>query len=101
MPRQSTQVTSLPVAVERTFDLWMWLEGRVADFSVYTRQSLGRRILDSVLDLMADLLRATYALRRSEKQLRALTDANERVTLLRLLVRGARERRYMSMCGSW
>ena len=88
---------SLPVAVERAYDLWLWLDARVVDFPVHARQSLGRRMLDAALDVLAALLRATYAPRDSAYASDALTFANERLALLRLLVRGARDRRYLAI----
>ncbi len=72
---------TLPVAVEQAYDLWLWLDGRVADFPAFARQSIGRRALDAALDVLAELLRATYAPRMSERIFSALIVANERLAL--------------------
>jgi hypothetical protein len=87
----------LPAAVERTYDLWLWLDARVADFPVHARHGIGRRMLDTVLDLLAALLRAAYAPRGTDRLCAALDSANEHAALLRLLLRGARERRYLAV----
>jgi len=58
---------------------------------------MGRRILDAAVDVMDQLLRATYASKQSVERLAALAAANQRVALLRLLLRGARERRHISI----
>jgi hypothetical protein len=88
---------TLPVAVERAYDVWLWLDARVADFPTYARHSIGARILDAAIDLLDAYLCATYAPARSEEGGRALVRANQRLALLRLLLRGARERRYLSV----
>jgi hypothetical protein len=88
---------TLPVAVERAYDLWLWLDARVVDFPAHARHSMGRRTLDAAIDLLEALLAATYAPARSAEAARALADANRRLALLRLLLRGARERRYVSV----
>ena len=87
----------LPVAVERACDIRLWLDARVTDFPTSARHGIGHRILDSAIDLLDAFLRATYAPSRSPEATAALTSANQRLALLRLLLRGARERRYLSI----
>lgn len=85
------------MVVERAYDLWLWVDARVVDFPAHARHSLGRRLRDAAIDLLALLLRATYAERESGRRRDALSEANEHIALLRLLLRGARERRYLSI----
>ena len=91
------KAASLPVVVERGYDLWLWLDARVVDFPAHARQSVGRRMLDAAIDVLGALLRATYAPRASDAAREALAQANERIALLRLLLRGARHRRYLAI----
>ena len=86
-----------PVAVDRAYELWLWLEGRVQDFPTAQKHQLGRRILDGAIDAMDALLQATYSPRGSAERPRALHHANHRLALVRLLLRGARERRLLSI----
>lgn len=95
MPRPSSFTP--PIAVDRAYDLWLWLEGRVADFPTVVRHQLGQRILDTVLELMNQLLIATYSTGRSAERLQALNHSNQRIAFLRMLLRGARERRHISI----
>ena len=88
---------SLPVAVQVAYEVWVWLDGRVEGFPANARRALGDRLLSESIDLLGDLVLASYAKRRSERQRRALEQASDRVALLRLLLRGARERRYLSI----
>lgn len=88
---------SLPAAVEHAYDTWLWLDARVTDFPAAARSNVGRRILDAAVDLLDAYLRATYAPKRSGEAAQALAQANHRLALLRLLLRGARERRYLSI----
>jgi hypothetical protein len=91
-PRATT-----PAAVDRAYDLWLWLDARVADFPTHARHALGRRALDAAVDVMDALLGAAYAPARSDEATRSLAEANRRLALLRLLLRGAQERRYLSL----
>lgn len=93
----STPQHDSPVAVERAYDLWVWLDARVSDFPNAARHNVGRRILDAAIDLLDAYLSATYAPRGGAALAEALTRANQRLALLRMLVRGARERRYLAV----
>lgn len=87
---------TLPVAVDRAYDLWLWLDARVGDMPAWVRHALGARILDTVLALLDLLLQAAYAPRGGAEQRTALQEANRRVAFLRLLLRGARDRRHLA-----
>ena len=88
---------SLPVAVERAYDIWLWLEARLVDFPVAARHGMGRHVGDAAVGALDALLEAAYAPRGSPATAIALERANQRLALLRLLLRGARERRYLSI----
>ena len=90
-------LATLPIAVERAYDIWLWLDGRVTDFPTAARHGVGHRILDASVDLLDAYLQAAYAPRSSPEATAALGRANQRLALLRLLLRGARERRYLSI----
>jgi hypothetical protein len=85
---------TLAAAVQQSYDLWLWLDARVMDFPVAARREHGRHLLDGVLGLMDALTRAHYA--PPTTRLGHLDEANARVAMLRLLVRGARELRRLS-----
>jgi hypothetical protein len=97
MSRTGPSRTTLPVVVERAYDFWLWLDARVADFPIAARHGMGRRAVDTMMDLLDLYLRATYAPQQSGEAALALGQANQRLALLRLLLRGARERRYLSI----
>lgn len=88
---------NLPVAVIAAYDLWLWLDARLADFPTWTRHGLGVRIGDSAIDVLDGLTTAAYARRASPECTAALTRANQRLALLRMLLRGARDRRCLSV----
>lgn len=87
---------SLPEVVDRVHALWVWLDGRVVDFPAHARSLLGARVLATVLDLLDLVLQAAYEVRTSATLPALLRQGNQRVALLRFLLRGARERRYLS-----
>ncbi len=88
---------TLPVAVERAYDLWLWLDAHVARFTTHARHSLGQRILDDALALLDALVAATYAPKASNTRREALDRARHRATMLTLLLRGARDLRHLSV----
>jgi hypothetical protein len=88
---------SLPIAVDRAYALWLWLDGRLVDFPATARPLAARRTFDAATDVLDALLEATYAPRASTRRRDALVRANQRLALLRLLLRGARDRRYLSI----
>ena len=85
-----------PVAVETTYALWLWLDARVIDWPTHARPALGARILDGVLTLLDHLTRAAFVARDDPAFAALLREANHRVAFLRLLLRGAFERRYLA-----
>lgn len=85
-----------PVAVESLWEFWVWLDARVADFPVSARHSLGEPLCTTTIEAMRALVSAGYRPRGSAEQRDALRTANEALALLRLLVRGAHARRYLS-----
>jgi hypothetical protein len=95
MPKPSSFTP--PVIVDRAYQLWLWLEGRVTDFPTVVRHQLGKRILDTALDIMNELLIATYSPGQSLKRLQALQSSNQRIAFLRMLLRGARECHHISI----
>jgi hypothetical protein len=88
---------SIPVAIDRAYALWVWLDGRLVDFPAAARPLAGRRVFDAATDLLDALLDATYAPRGDSRRRDALIRANQRLELLRLPLRGARDRRYLSI----
>ncbi len=88
---------SLPAVVERAYELWLWLDAHVVNLPAHTRAALGARTLDAALDLLDALLVAAYAPRASDDHVRALRSANQRVALLRFLLRGLRDRKHLSL----
>ena len=88
---------SIPVAVDRAYALWVWLDGRLVDFPATARPLAGRRVFDAATDVLDALLEATYASRGDPRRRDALVRANQRLALLRLLLRGTRDRRYLSI----
>jgi len=85
-----------PAAVERAQALWIWLDARVQDFPAASRHLLGARLVDCAIELLDALLAAAYAPRGSPELLEATARAAQRTALLRHLLRGARERRYLA-----
>lgn len=85
-----------PEAIERAYELWLWLDAHVVNLPAHARTSVGARVLDTILALLDGLLVAAYAPARSAPRAEALTLAHGRVTLLRYLLRGMHDRRYLS-----
>ena len=88
---------TVPVAVDRCYGLWLWLDARVIDFPVSARHGVGAIIVQTVVAALDALVEASYAPSGGVDRVAALRRANHRVALLRLLVRGARERHYLSI----
>jgi len=88
---------TLPAAVESAYALWLWLDARVTDFPTHARHTLGRHALDAAWSLLDALTEATYAPRASPARDAALRRANHQLAMLRLALRGARERRHLSV----
>ena len=95
VPQPST-VTSPAAVVEEGYQAWLWLDARVESFPASARRHVGHRTLDAVLEALAATAEAAY-LPSGRRRLGELELANRRLTLVRLLLRGARERRYLSV----
>ena len=93
----SSGPATVPVAVDRCYTLWLWIDARVMDFPVTARHGVGALLVQTVIAALDGLVEASYSPSASADRLAALRRANHRVALLRLLVRGARERHYLSI----
>lgn len=91
---RTVRTSKLAVVIDDTYTLWLWLDARVGNFPVSARREHGRHLLDAVLALLDALTRAHFA--PTHARLTHLDEANARLTLLRLLLRGARELRRIS-----
>jgi hypothetical protein len=94
-PLQATPPAPAAV-VEEGYQAWLWLDARVQGFASSARRQMGHRTLDAVLDALGATAEAAY-LPRGPRRVAELETANRRLTLVRLLLRGARERRYVSI----
>lgn len=92
-----TPRNSPPAAVDLAWQLMVWLDGHLVHLPAHTRAALGARALDAAVDLLDALLVAAYAPRASDDHARALRTANQRVSLLRFLLRGLRDRKHLSL----
>ncbi|MBN1608247.1 MAG: four helix bundle protein [Polyangiaceae bacterium] len=93
----SPATSPAPAAViEEGYQAWLWLDARVQGFPASARRQMGHRTLDAVLDALAAAAEAAY-LPRGARRVAELETANRHLTLVRLLLRGARERRYLSV----
>lgn len=88
---------ALPNAVNDAHDFWLWLDLRVRDLPTAARHTVGARMLTTSIDLLELLIQATYARRGSNTRHQSLARANVKLALLRLLVRGCRDRHYISI----
>lgn len=92
-PRPSS---TSPAAVEHAWRLWLWLDAVLPNLPAFARASAGAHAVDAALALLDALTTASWAPRDSPEARAALTAANTRVAFLRLLLRGMRERAYLS-----
>ena len=81
--------------VDDGYQAWLWLDERVAQFPVLARRMLGQRIVTAALDALVATVEASV-IRGSARAIR-LMDANRALTLVRILLRGARDRRHLSV----
>lgn len=82
--------------VEHGYGAWLWLDERIAGFPALARRQLGHRTLDAALDALVGVTEAAY-LPRGASRLARLDGVNRSLTVLRILLRGSRERRYLSV----
>ena len=94
MSNETTGTTFLAI-VEHGYQVWLWLDERVNSFPVAARRQLGHRILDACLDSLTATTEATYL--SANDRIASLYLVNRKLTLLRILLRGARERKYLSV----
>ena len=85
-----------PAAVEKTWQLWVWIDAHLPHMPAFARASAGAKLVDTLLSTLEELSRAAWLPRRSPEALGALRQANQRVAFARLLLRGMRERHYLS-----
>ena len=88
---------SLPVAVEQAYALWIWLDERVMGLPAHVRTATGARVLTTAVDVLDLLLCAAYEPRGSVHRPEYLRSANQRLALLRFLLRGLRDRKHISL----
>jgi hypothetical protein len=86
----------LASVVEDAYQAWLWVDARVAQLPVSARRQLGHRLLDAVLDALTGTAEAVY-LPRGRERTSCLQYVSRRLLLVRLLLRGARDRRYLSI----
>lgn len=87
----------MPNAVDLAYRLWLWFDARAASMPRTAQHGTGARMVATSESLMASLVRATYAKRGSDDRAEALAEANVHVAMLRLLTRGCRERKLLSV----
>ena len=83
--RRSKHEPSAPEAVERAYELWLWLEERVVSFPAASRASVGARITGAAVDVMDLTLKVAYAPRNAGEREVHLRGANQRVALIERL----------------
>ena len=82
--------------VEQGYQTWLWVDERVAAFPVSARRQLGHRAIDAALDALTATVQASY-LPRGDERIARLREANRALSVLRILLRGARDRRHLSI----
>jgi hypothetical protein len=82
--------------VDEGFATWLWIDERVASFPVHARRSLGHRLVEAVLEALVATTEAAYR-PRGEARVRELERVNRALAVARILLRGARERRHLSI----
>jgi|GEM_PF-1236186 len=96
-PPAASRARPTPASViEDTYQAWLWLDERASGFPALARRQVGHRALDAILDALTAVTEAAY-LPRGAPRARRLADANRSLTVLRILLRGARDRRYLSL----
>jgi hypothetical protein len=95
-PPPQSKLPPIASVVEEAFAAWMWLDARVASFPALARGHLGHRMLDATLDALSATTEAQFV-PRGRQRLALLTHVNRKLSLLRILLRGARERRHISV----
>ena len=86
----------LASVVEDAYQAWLWIDARVASFPVAARRQLGHRLLDAILAALTATTDAVYLPRGGERR-ECLRHVSRRLVLVRLLLRGSRDRRYLGV----
>jgi hypothetical protein len=86
---------SPPVVVEDAYTTWLWLDERVAQFPTLARRTLGQRLASAALDALVCTVEASMT--RGAPRLDCLVAANRSLTVTRLLLRAARDRRLLGV----
>lgn len=94
MSAETDRPTPASIA-EHGYSTWLWIDEHVARFPAGARRQLGHRIVDASLDALSGCVDAAYAPRSERETL--LGFVNRRLSLLRILLRGARDRRHLSI----
>ena len=95
--KPNSKLPHAPAAVvEQGYQAWLWIDARVAAFPTLARRQMGHRLLDATLDALVATTEAVY-LPRGRPRVARLHDANRALAVARILLRGARERRYLSV----
>ncbi len=81
-----------PPLFTKLYDIVKWLIGRVEGFSKAIRFSLGERILENAVLILEDVTRAQFR----KRKLDLLVCCNERLDVLRVLLRLAMETKGLS-----
>jgi len=84
---------SVPVVVSKTYDLTLWMLPKLAKFPRDQRFLLGDRIENMLLDILEDLIDATY----TKEKVNILKKANLRLEKLRFLVRLSSDMRFINL----
>lgn len=87
---------SLPSLAEHAYSTWLWIDERTSSFPTEARRRMGHRIADASLDALTATVETTYA-RRPATRMAKLDLVSGRLTVLRILLRGARDRRWLSI----
>jgi hypothetical protein len=89
--------TAIPAVVaEHAYGTWLWIEERVSAFPRDARRELGHRAALAALDALCATTEACF-LPRGPKRAELLMGASRSLTVLRILLRGARDRRYLAI----
>lgn len=84
---------SVPVVVSKTYDLTLWMLPKLAKFPRDQRFLLGDRIENMLLDILEDLIDATY----TKEKVNILKRTNLRLEKLRFLVRLSSDMRFINL----
>jgi hypothetical protein len=81
--------------VEQGYQTFLWVDERVASFPQLPRRLLGQRLVAAVLDALVATTEAAYL--HGPRRAQRLDDANRLLTVSRILLRLARDRRHLSL----